>query len=46
MSKAGPELGKLLSEVMDWQLAHPGGSLEQYKAHMLERHGQTAGSSA
>lgn len=35
IKKAGPELGRLLAGVMDWQLAHPAGTLEEAKQHVL-----------
>ncbi|KAG1674687.1 hypothetical protein FOA52_007211 [Chlamydomonas sp. UWO 241] len=41
--KGGPSLGKAVQEVMDWQLSHPGGTLEQAQAHLLAVHTAAAG---
>lgn len=32
----GPRLGALTAAVVDWQLAHPGGSKEDALAHVRE----------
>lgn len=37
MSKPGPELGKAVSDVMEWQLAHPQGSLQQVQEHLTNK---------
>lgn len=29
LQKAGPELGKTMAAIMDWQLVHPKGTLEE-----------------
>ena len=34
MAKPGPQLGRLLSGVMDWQLAHPDGSEADAAEHV------------
>ncbi|KAG2449718.1 hypothetical protein HYH02_005245 [Chlamydomonas schloesseri] len=38
-SKPGPELGKVLAAVMDWQLQHPAGSLAEAEAMVRQRFG-------
>lgn len=37
-SKPGPDLGKVMSMVTDWQLMHPSGSLEEAEAMILEKY--------
>jgi len=37
MKKAGPQLGKVLTAAMDWQLAHPQGSKEECIEHLKQR---------
>jgi hypothetical protein len=37
MQKAGPQLGQLLNEVMDWQFSHPGGSLDECEAFIKQQ---------
>eukprot|EP00955_Chlamydomonas_euryale_P045769 353231-Chlamydomonas_euryale.AAC.3 len=36
--KGGPALGRAVADVMDWQLAHPGGSVEQVTEHLKAKH--------
>jgi tRNA nucleotidyltransferase (CCA-adding enzyme) len=38
LKKAGPQMSKYLGEVMDWQLEHPGGTAEEAKAWLLQKH--------
>ncbi|KAG2501325.1 hypothetical protein HYH03_001118 [Edaphochlamys debaryana] len=42
-SKAGPELGKVLSAVMDWQLKNPSGGLAEAEELVKQRFGSGAG---
>lgn len=37
MKKAGPELGRLLAALMDWQLQHPNASMEEAKTYVREQ---------
>jgi hypothetical protein len=37
MSKAGPQLGKVLAAAMDWQLANPKGNKEACIEHLKQR---------
>lgn len=37
MTKAGPQLGKVLSAAMDWQLANPQGGKEDCIEHLKQR---------
>jgi hypothetical protein len=36
IKKAGPQLGQLLDQLMDWQLAHPEGTAEEAKAQVKQ----------
>eukprot|EP00983_Pelagomonas_calceolata_P122196 1160884-Pelagomonas_calceolata.AAC.14 len=36
LQKPGPELGKAMGEALNWQLAHPSGSLEECQQHVKE----------
>jgi hypothetical protein len=38
-SKPGPELGKVMAGVMDWQLMHPTGKLEEAEAMVKRKYG-------
>jgi hypothetical protein len=40
-SKPGPQLGKALAAAVDWQLAHPGGSVEECTAHVKQLFGSS-----
>ena len=37
LQRPGPELGRALSAVMDWQLVHPGGSVEECTQFVKEK---------
>jgi hypothetical protein len=36
IKKAGPQLGQLLDQLMDWQLAHPDGTADEAKAQVKQ----------
>ncbi|KAF5829609.1 hypothetical protein DUNSADRAFT_15848 [Dunaliella salina] len=36
LQKPGPELGKAMGEALNWQLAHPSGSVEECQQHVKE----------
>lgn len=40
--KGGPALGKAVSAVMDWQLAHPDGTLQEVMQHMRSEYAKQA----
>lgn len=42
LQKAGPETGKMLASVMDWQLCHPEGSVEQCREFLLQAYPATS----
>ncbi|GFR42511.1 hypothetical protein Agub_g3403 [Astrephomene gubernaculifera] len=42
-SKPGPELGRVMAAVMDWQLGNPGGSAQQAEEMVKQRFGGPAG---
>ena len=39
ITRAGPELGPAVSAVMEWQLAHPGGDVQDCQKYILENFG-------
>lgn len=46
MNKPGPQLGKLLSAVIDWQLVHPHGTADDCKQYMKQHWDHVAESSS
>lgn len=38
LTKPGPELGKTMAVVMDWQLMNPGGTLDECQKYVLQQH--------
>lgn len=38
MKSGGPALGRLMEAAVEWQLAHPDGTAEQCREHLVAQH--------